>query len=100
MAKNNDFKNMTIVTALTQVIKQSKDSHLSDEFWKSCEPQLEYLRTQLNLSNMQIVFISAMLEWDTAMDYINFASFLDITSFEVKTYYNEFENLVIKDWVR
>ena len=99
MAKNNDFENMTIVTALTQIIKQARNSHLSVEFWKNSEPQLEYLRTQLNLSNMQIVFISAMLEWDMTMDWKDFANYLDITSFEVKTYVHELENLVIKEWV-
>ena len=42
--QNNDTKqtlkksgNLTIATALTQVIEQAKNSHLSEEFWKTCE---------------------------------------------------------------
>ena len=42
--QNNDTKqtlkksgNLTIATALTQVIEQAKNSHLSEEFRKTCE---------------------------------------------------------------
>jgi len=31
---------MTIVTALIQIIKQVKENHLSDTFWKNCETHL------------------------------------------------------------
>ena len=31
---------MTIVTALIQIIKQVKENHLSDTFWKNCKTHL------------------------------------------------------------
>ena len=62
MTDKTKFDNMSIVTALIYIIKQSLNSHLSDEFWKNCETHLAYLRTQLGLTNIQIVFVSMIIE--------------------------------------
>jgi len=99
MTKTAKFDNMCVVTALIEIIKQSKDSHLSDEFWQSCEAPLAYLRSQLGLTNIQIVFVAILLENDYAMVWSDFASHLDITNFEVRTYANEMDELVNKGWL-
>ena len=99
MENKKGFKNMTIVTAIIQIIKQSLNSHLSDDFWKNCETYLAYLRTQLGLTNMQIVFVAILLERDYAMSWTDFASYLDITNFEARTHANELEELIIKGWI-
>ena len=90
---------MTIVTALIQIIKQVKENHLTDTFWKNCETHLAYLRSQLDLSDMQIVFVALLLEDDGVMDWDNFASYLDYTSFEMRTHAGEFDELIKKGWI-
>ena len=99
MTNNAKFDKMSIVTALIQIIKQAKGSHLSDEFWKNSETHLAYLRYQLSLTNMQIVFISMLIEKYEKMTWFNFADYLDITNFEVRTHANELDELINKGWI-
>ena len=99
MAKNNDFENITIVTALIKIIKKVKYSNLSCKFWKQCEPHFAYLRSQLGLSDMQIVFISVLLENDHSQDLCDIANRLEITYFEMQAYANEMDELVNNKWV-
>ena len=98
MKNQTVFENMTIVNALIHIIKQAQNSHLSDEFWKNCETQLAYLRSQLGLTNYQILFVSILAERNCAMTCDDFASYLDITAFEVRTHENELDELVAKNW--
>lgn len=90
---------MTIVTAMIQIIKQSQNSHLSNEFWKSCESHLAFLRDQLGLSNIQIVFVAMLIERDDAMSWNDFALYLDITNFEARIHADELDELVRKGWL-
>ena len=103
--QNNDTKqtvkksgNLTIATALTQVIEQAKDSHLSEEFWKTCEAPLAYLHEQFGLSAMQIVFVAALIERGDSSDMSDIASYFGITRFEVMTHTNELDDLVLDGW--
>ena len=86
MQNQKEFENMTIVTAMIQIIKQSQNSHLSNEFWKNCETHLAFLRAQLGLSDIQIVFIAMLIERDYVMSWSDFALYLDITNFEARTH--------------
>ena len=99
MTDKTKFDNMSIVTALIHVIKQSLNSHLSDEFWQNCETHLAYLRTQLGLTNIQIVFVSMLIERNYVMSWSDFALYLDITNFEARTHANELDELVKKGWL-
>ena len=90
--------NLTIATALTQVIEQAKDSHLSEEFWKTCEAPLAYLHEQFGLSAMQIVFVAALIERGDSSDMSDIASYFGITRFEVMTHTNELDDLVLDGW--
>jgi hypothetical protein len=99
MTDKTKFDNMSIVTALIHVIKQSLNSHLSDEFWQKCETHLAYLRTQLGLTNIQIVFVSMLIDRNDVMSWSDFALYLDITNFEARTHANELDELVKKGWL-
>ena len=99
MQNQKEFENMTIVTAMIQIIKQSQNSHLSNEFWKNCETHLAFLRAQLGLSDIQIVFIAMLIERDYVMSWSDFALYLDITNFEARTHADELDELVKKGWV-
>ena len=99
MQNQKEFENMTIVTAMIQIIKQSLNSHLSDEFWKNCETYLAFLRAQLGLSNIQIVFVAMLIERDYVMNWSDFALYLDITKFEARMHTDELDELVKKGWV-
>jgi hypothetical protein len=99
MQNQKEFENMTIVTAMIQIIKQSLNSHLSNEFWNNCEAHLAFLRAQLGLSDIQIVFVAMLIERDDVLSWSNFASYLDITNFEARTYADELDELVKKGWV-
>ena len=99
MIEQTVFENMTIVNALIQIIRQALNSQLSDDFWKNCETHLNYLRSQLGLTNYQILFVSMLVERNCGMSCYDFASYLDITSFELRTHENELKELVEKNWV-
>ena len=99
MIEQTVFENMTIVNALIQIIRQALNSQLSDDFWKNCETHLNYLRSQLGLTNFQILFVSILVERSCAMSCDDFASYLNITAFEVRTHGNELDELVNKKWV-
>lgn len=99
MQKTGNIEELTIVTALTHIIEQAKDSHLSDEFWNNCEPCLSFLRTKLGLSSMQIVFIAILIERDCDIECYQFATYLKITSFEMRTYVDELDDLIQKGWI-
>lgn len=90
---------MSIVTALIQIIKQVKENHLTDTFWKNCETHLAFLRGQLDLTDMQIVFVALLLEDDNVLDWDHFAIYLDYTSFEMRTHAGEFDELIKKGWI-
>ena len=100
MTNKKEFENMTIATALIQIIKLARNSHLSNEFWQTCETHLAYLRTQLGLTNIQIVFVAILIEQDFVMSWSDFALYLDITNFEARTHADELEELVRKGWVK
>jgi len=99
MINKTKFEKMSIVTALIHIIKQALNSHLSDEFWKNCETHLAYLRTQLGLTNIQIVFVSMLIERNYVMSWSDFALYLDITNFEARIHANELDELVKKGWL-
>ena len=99
MQNTKEFENMTIVTAMIQIVKQSKNSHLSNEFWKNCETHLAFLRAQLGLSDIQLVFVAMLIERDYVMSWSDFALYLDITNFEARTHANELDELVKKGWI-
>lgn len=99
MINQTETEKMTIVTALIHIIKQARNSHLSDEFWKNCEKHLAYLRSQLSLSNIQIVFVAMLIERNADMNWYDFSSYLDITNFEARTHAEELDELVSKGWV-
>ena len=99
MIEQTVFENMTIVNALIQIIRQALNPQLSDDFWKNCETHLNYLRSQLGLTNFQILFVSILVERSCAMSCDDFASYLNITAFEVRTHGNELDELVNKKWV-
>jgi len=99
MQNPKEFENMSIVTAMIQIIKLSLNSHLSNKFWNNCESHLAFLRAQLGLSNIQIVFVAMLIERDYVMSWSDFALYLDITNFEVRTHADELDELVKKGWV-
>ena len=93
-------ENLTITTALIQIIEQAKNSRLSEDFWKTCESPLAYLHEQWGLSDMQIVFLSAMLEEGGSVSLYDFSQFLGISCFKAMIHKEEFDSLILDGWVK
>ena len=59
----------TIITALDYVLEQVEGSKLSDEFWKTCNRPLRFLRSSLGLTDIQIVILAILVEAGEPMSW-------------------------------
>lgn len=89
----------TIVSALDFILDKAHHSELSDSLWKACAEPLAFLREQLNLTDMQIVALSMLIDAGQALSFKNFASYLGCSRLKVMIYSDEIEALIEKRWV-
>ena len=92
-------KEWTIISALDRVLDRARDSKLSDEFWETCKNPLDYLRQQLELTNIQIVVLAIMIEDGETIVWKDLANFLCISRLSMMVYSDEIEDLVTKRWI-
>ena len=88
----------TLVTALNRVLDQARDSELSEEFWESCKNPLAYLREQLKLTDIQIVFLAIMIESGEPMSWRKLGNYLGCSRLSMMVYSEEIEELLAKRW--
>ena len=91
--------NWTIISALDSVLNEARGSKLSDEFWKSSKKSLDYLREQLELTNMQIIVLAIMIEYGDTITWKTMAEFLSISRLSMMVYSEEVEELVAIRWI-
>ena len=96
--KYKDPDTWTIVSALNRVLDQARYSELSEEFWESCKTPLAYLREQLKLTDIQIVFLAIMIEAGEPMSWRKFGNFLGCSRLSMMVYSEEIEELLTKRW--
>lgn len=89
----------TIITALDHVLAQAKHSKLSERFFERCKSSLQYLRTQLDLTDIQIIVIAMLIEAGTPMSWRKFGTFLGCSRLSMMVYSEEVEELIKKRWV-
>ena len=92
-------KEWTIISALDRVLDRAEDSELSDEFWETCKNPLNYLRQQLELTNIQIVVLAIMIEEGETITWKDLGDFLSISRLSMMVYSEEIEDLVTKRWI-
>ena len=92
-------KSWSIITALNRVLDQAKDSELSDEFYETCEKPLAYLRSQLGLTDIQIVVLAMLIEAGEPMSWRMFGNYLGCSRLSMMVYSEEVEELIKKRWL-
>lgn len=100
--KRDDFvepAEWTIITALNRVLNQAYGSKLSNEFWEVCKNPLEYLKTKLGLSDIQIVIVAILVESGEPMSWRDIGKYLNCTRLSIMCYTEEVENLLEKRWI-
>lgn len=99
--KNKEVrKSWNIVEALDFIVNNAKDSKLNQEFWENCAEPLDYLEKNLQLTKVQIVFLSIMIEEGEPISWRGFGQFLNCSRLSVMTYSEEIEQLVYKGWIK
>ena len=90
--------NWTIITALNRVLDQARDSELSDEFWESVKNPLAFLRGELELTDIQIVVMTLLIEAGEPLSWKKMGNFLNCSRLQMMTYTEEIEEMVKKRW--
>lgn len=99
----NKFKKKgkwTIVGALDCVLQLSCNSELCDEFWKTANAPLKFLRSNLGLTDIQIIVIGIMVDSGTAESWRSMGNYLGISRLTMMTYSEEVEELLKKGWIQ
>ena len=89
----------TIITALTRVLEQARNSELSDKFWESVKNPLAFLRGELGLTDVQIVVLAMMIEAGEPLSWKKMGNYLHVSRLMMMTYSEEIEELVHKRWL-
>ena len=90
---------LTIISAMSKVLDEASKSKLSKSFWEESKEALAFLREQLGLTDIQIIFITAMMETGKIMNWTEFSKFLNCSRLSLMSYTEEVEQLVDKRWV-
>jgi len=88
----------TIITALNRVLDQARGSELSDEFWESVKNPLAFLRGELELTDIQIVVMTLLIEAGEPLSWKKMGNFLNCSRLQMMTYTEEIEEMVKKRW--
>ena len=89
----------TIINALDCILRQARGSELSDEFWNTCKKPLEFLRGQLELTDMQTVVLAILIEAGEPLSWRKLGNYLNCSRLSMMVYSDEIEELVRKRWV-
>lgn len=92
-------KEWTVITALERVLSKSNDSQLDSKLWDILQSPLAFLREKLQLTNMQIVFLSMLADSDTPMTWKDFSDHLDCSRLKVMAFSDDIEDLFKKQWI-
>lgn len=88
-----------IISCIEQIVERSKDSRLSEEFWKECESAIDYMTEKIGLSKIQCVFISIFANSELSMDLTRIAEHLGLSRIGMIKYKSEIDNLVELRWL-
>ena len=89
----------TIITALDYVLEQVEGSKLSDEFWKTCNRPLRFLRSSLGLTDIQIVILAILVEAGEPMSWRKLGEYVGCSRLSMMVYSDEIEDLLAKRWL-
>lgn len=92
-------KEWNIINSINYILRVSEDSELKPELWQICREPLDYLNKQLGLTDIQIVFLSILLEEGEAMSWKAIGQYLNCTRLSLMAYTEEIERLVKKGWI-
>lgn len=89
----------TLISALDRVLDQSKESELSESFWRTVKNPIDFLTKELELTRMQVVFLAILIEAGEPMSWRRFGQFLGCSRLSMMVYSEELEELVTKRWL-
>ena len=89
----------TIITALDYVLEQARGSKLSNEFLQTCNSPLEFLRSALGLTDIQIVILAILVEAGEPQSWHQLGEFVGCSRLSMMVYTDDIENLLEKRWL-
>lgn len=101
-SKKNGRKKMDILTALDTIVDATKDSKLSDEFYKKSAKYINYVCNKLDITKEQCVFLSVFIEKsnDNNIYLSELADYLGCRTTHILRYSKEIDGLVERDYIR
>ena len=88
----------TIITALDRVLDVARGSELSPCFYETCKNPLAFLRTELGLTDIQIVAMAMLIEAGEPLSWKKMGNFLGCSRLTMMTYTDDIEEMVKKRW--
>lgn len=90
---------MTIVSSLAQVVNEVRNSGLEQPFWENCRNALDFLQKALQMTDMQIIILSILVERGAPMSWRSLGEFVGVNRLEMMTYTEEIEELLKRRWL-
>lgn len=92
-------KNWTLITAFEAVHFEAEDSGLLPSFFVRCKAPLDYLTSVLPFSSMACIFLTVMLDEESAVTTATIAKHLGISRINFLTHKSAFDELISKRWI-
>lgn len=89
---------MTIIEALDNIQREVRGSKLSQEFWADCAPEFGYLKSRMNLTPFQIIFIAILAEHGDAMSWKQLGEYMGLSRLKIMSYTEEIDRLIDMRW--
>jgi len=90
----------TIITALNRVLELAKKSRLSDKFWEQCQNPLQYLKQELDMTDIQVVVLAILVERGESLSWRGIGEYLGCSRLSIMVYSDDIEQLVAKRWLK
>lgn len=97
--EDEEPKDWTLVRALDKVLDNAHMSCLKKSFFRKSAAPLEYLRTQLNMTDIQVIVIAMLIDSGRALSWKSMGQFLNISRLSMMVYTDDIEQLVNRGWV-
>lgn len=88
----------TAVSALNLVLELAKGSALSEKFWETVRPAVDFLNQKLGLNDIQIVVLAIMIE-EEGICWHSLGRYLGMTRLSAMSYSEDIEEMVDKGWL-